>query len=276
MTIAMPDSITPTNIPLGYPAVLGYEDGEWPTAEQLPALFPKARHLILTVTGATTSADGVDCEKGDLGAASAAAWVKRKLAVAPLSRPVVYADLETPGYSMPEVIAAMLKLGVHRPDVRLLPPHYTGDAHVCSPATCKTGDGRPIAWLADGTQWTAKYPGLHGSAIDMSLLDDSFFGDWIFSAPRSLTVLGAGPHSVKASWDAPGTAAPEAVHHYQLTVRYLGQDVGKPVDIPKGANPQIWQWDNLKPGTSYELMVRALAADGHASPWATEDFKTSG
>lgn len=276
MTIAMPDSVTPTNIPLGYLAVLGYADGLYRTADRLPALFPAARRVILTVSGTVLDADGVDCEPGNASAAEAAAWVKRKLASAPGSRPIVYADLETPGYSMPDVIAAMLKLGITRSLVRLLPPHYTGAAHICSPATCRDSAGQPIAWTADGTQWTDKYPGLHGNSIDMSLLADDFFGDWIFSAPRSLTVLGAGPHSVKASWDAPGTAAPEAVHHYQLTVRYLGQDVGKPVDIPKGANPQIWQWDNLKPGTSYELMVRALAADGHASPWATEDFKTSG
>jgi hypothetical protein len=170
MTISMPDSITPGNIPMGYPAVLGYVDGRWPTAARLRELFPGAQVLSLTVLGQSLEADGVDCEEGNVGAAGAAAWVRRKLAAEPDSRPVVYADLETPGYSMREVIAELLVLGITRPRYRVLTAHYTGQAHICSPVSC------PVAFQADGTQWTDRFPGIGGADIDMSLLAGSFFG----------------------------------------------------------------------------------------------------
>ena len=170
MTIAMADSITPANMPMGYPAYLGYVDGRWPTAPRLKELFPGAHVLSLTVLGQSLEADGVDCEPGNVGAAGAAAWVKRKLVVQPDSRPVVYADLASPGYSMREVIAELLVLGITRPRYRVLSAHYTGQAHICSAVSC------PVAFQADGTQWTDKFPGINGAAIDMSLLAGSFFG----------------------------------------------------------------------------------------------------
>jgi hypothetical protein len=170
MTITMPDSIKPASLPAGYPAYLGYEDGEWPTAAGLRTAHPEAHVVGLTVLGGTLEAAGVDCEPGNVNAVGAAGWVKRKLASAPASRPVAYADLESPGYSMAEVIAALLNLGIPRVKYRVLTAHYTGTAHICSPSTCGT------AFQADGTQWTSKYPGIGGADIDMSLLDDSFFG----------------------------------------------------------------------------------------------------
>lgn len=278
MTIAMPDSITPGNIPMGYPAVLGYADGDWPTAARLPELFPKARHVVLTVLGGTLAADGIDCEDGNGDAGRAADWVRRKLAAQPGSRPVVYADLATPGYSMTEVLAELAGLGVRREQVRLLSAHYDGE-HVCSPARgCKDKDGKVITWSADGTQWTKSFPGVGGVPIDMSALADDFFGppaEWVFSAVRWLKIISVGPHSVKLSWSSPGTPEAEAVHHYQLTIRDGGQDVpGYPRDAPKGANPEVWQGGSLAPGTVYEALVRACAADGHASPWSAVTFRT--
>jgi hypothetical protein len=171
MTIAMPDSITPGNIPMGYAAYLGYADGKWPTAARLPALFPGARIVSLTVTGATLDADGIDVEPGNPNAASGADWVRRKLAADPASRPVAYASRDgQPGYGMSDVIAELLALGINRTQWRMLTAHYTGHAHVCSPAACGA------KFTADGTQWTSMYPGLSGSRIDMSVLAGDFFG----------------------------------------------------------------------------------------------------
>src|SRR5262249_45350140 len=109
-------------------------------------------------------------------AASGAEWIARKLAAEPDSRPVAYASLAHPGYSMAEVIAELLALGIGRAQYRVLTAHYTGQAHICSPATCRDSENRPIGFTADGTQWTSKFPGLNGSRIDMSLLADDFFG----------------------------------------------------------------------------------------------------
>lgn len=174
--INMPDSIYPGNIPMGYPAVLGYSDGAWPTAPRLAVLFPGARRIALTVTAATTEADGIDCEPGNPNAASAADWIRRKLAADPGFRPVAYADLASPGYSMGEVLTGLAHLGIGRGEVRLLTAHYDGE-HICSPSRgCRDANGNVIAFTADGTQWTSTFPGVAGAAIDMSLLSDEFFG----------------------------------------------------------------------------------------------------
>ena len=178
MTLAMPDSTVPANLPPGYRAYLGYVDGKWPTWLKLAALFPSAKVVSLTVlAGQAIGADGVDIEPGNSNATSGTAWIARKLARQPGSRPVAYASMEgQPGYGMPDVIAELAELGIDRAQVRLLTAHYTGVPHVCSPATCRTSDGQPISFTADGTQWTSAYPGVGGASIDMSLLADDFFG----------------------------------------------------------------------------------------------------
>jgi peptidoglycan hydrolase-like protein with peptidoglycan-binding domain len=192
MTIAMPDSITPGNMPMGYEAYLGYCDGRWPTAARLPALFPGAKVVSLTVTGGTLDADGIDVEPGNPTAKSGADWIRRKLAADPGSRPVAYASLASPGYSMAEVIAALLNLGIPRVKYRVLTAHYTGKAHICSPSACGA------AFAADGTQWTSQFPGLNGSRIDMSLLADDFFGatapatDWTETIMQQLPTVKQG------------------------------------------------------------------------------------
>jgi hypothetical protein len=285
-TISMPDSIYPQKLLSGYPAYLGYADGEWATAQVLAALFPHARHVILTVNGSTlVEADGADCEPGNIDAAATARWVRDKLATEPGERPVVYADLASEGYSMSEVLADLAALGIPRSRVRVLSAHYA-DEHICSPAHgCRDAHGNVITWTADGTQWTSTYPGA-GGEIDMSMLGADFFGtpkpppppaDWVFGPVRSLEVLSAGPHSVKLSWSSPAVAMPEAVGWYQVTVRHGGRDVDHyPRVDPKHANPETWQGGGLHPGTAYEAMVRAVAKDGgHASPWATVEFTTA-
>lgn len=276
--ISMADSVTVANLPGGYDAYAGYVDGDFKTEAELRARFPGAELVIFTVTGASAAhgvkiVPGADAEPGNVTAQGAALWAARQLKAAPGSRPVVYADLLTPGYSMAEVIAELLALGVTRSQYRVLTAHYTGKPHVCGPGT-----GCGVGFQADGTQWTSSYPGAGGSVIDVSVLADDFFSspaDWVFSAVRGLSAL-PGHTSVLLSWSAPGIAAPGAVDHYQVTVRKDGEDVPSyPRTVAKGNNPQSWQGGSLTPDTDYQAMVRAMTADnGHASPWAAVSFTT--
>jgi len=280
MTIAMPDSIYPQNLPPGYPAYLGYVDGRWPTAPVLHSKFPGAHIVALTVIGNTLDADGCDIEPQDLSPASGAAWAARKLGAAPASRPVLYASASTMGSVLGELAARR----IHRASVRLLSAHYGAGEHICGPATCGL-----VSVPMDGTQWTNSYPGLNGSRIDMSVLIDGFFGTaggWAFGEVRGLQVVNAGPHSVKLSWSAPNTfigtppQPPPGIASYEIAI---SEGPGLTTNIPsyprykgKGPNPEVWQGGSLQPGTQYTAGVRALAKDGHhSSPWATVTFRTA-
>ena len=165
MTIEMPDSIYPANLPAGFPAYLGYADGRWPTASQLRQQHPGAHILSLTVLGGSQVADGCDIENGDLSPASGAAWLHWRISSGQ-QRPVAYASRDT----IPAVLTELALVGVGRPQVRVLSAHYGAGQHICGPGTCKA------SFQADGTQWTDTYSGVGGALIDMSLLADSFFG----------------------------------------------------------------------------------------------------
>lgn len=188
VTLAMPDSADVANLPAGYDAYLGYADGRWPTAVALAAKFPVAHRVILTVTGATLEADGCDVENGDLTIKGGADWARRKLAVEPGFRPVLYASVST----MPTLIGRLSDVGILRSRVRLHSAHYgwaggiRGSVHICGPATCAWPGVPPM----DGTQWTSTYPGVNGAAIDMSLLEDGFFGlTWTERLVQQLPVV---------------------------------------------------------------------------------------
>jgi hypothetical protein len=229
VTLNMPDSIYPANLPGGYPAYLGYVDGTWNTAPRLRALFPGARYVTLTVFGTDLQADGADCEPGNVNAAGAAGWVKRKLAADPGSRPVVYADLESPGYTMSDVLGELAKAGISADRVRKLTAHYHGE-HICSPSRgCRDANGNVITFTADGTQWTDTFPGVGGAAIDMSLLADDFFStvstvptqlDWTEQIMQQLPVLQQG---------ATGT--------YVRTVQFQLGEHGHPVKVDGALGP---------------------------------------
>lgn len=175
MTLAMPDSISVSNLPDGYPAYAGYGDGLYANEAELRARFPGAELVIFTVTGGTAAHGikivlGIDAEPGNPDAAAAARWVQQQLAASPGSRPIVYADLASPGYSMTEVVSELKARGITTDRVRLLSAHYGIGRHICRPSTC------PVPVQMDGTQWTDQFPGAGGAAIDMSELLDSFFG----------------------------------------------------------------------------------------------------
>jgi len=187
----MPDSIYPANLPAGYPAYLGYVDGDWPTLPELKTRFPGAYHVGLTVTGSTLHADGIDVEPGNPGAVTGVAWAARKLHAEPASRPVIYASVTgTPGYGMHDVLRELGAQGILRAEVRLLSAHYWGpkegphQKHICGPATCNL-----ISEPMDGTQWTDKATGsAHDRLVDMSEVLDSFFTQPAPSPPEDDTV----------------------------------------------------------------------------------------
>lgn len=168
MTLAMPDSIRAGDLPPGYPAYLGYEDGRYITAPALAARFPAARRFILTVTGTHLTADGADVETGDLSPAGGALWAARKLAADPAARPGLYASVAR----MPDVLGALADRGIGRPRVRLLSAHWGEGEHICGPWTCKL-----VGTAMDGTQWTDEFSTTVGGFVDMSVLRDDFFGN---------------------------------------------------------------------------------------------------
>ena len=163
--ISMPDSVNVNALPAGYPAYLGYVDGEYPTADLLMERYPGKWYEMLTVTGGTMTANGVDCEPGNVDAAGAAYWVARKLAADSSSRPIIYASvIGEPGYGMGNVLSELAARGISRGQVRLHTAHY-GTEHICGPATC-----RLISTPADGTQWQTR------TSYNMSVLNDDYFG----------------------------------------------------------------------------------------------------
>jgi hypothetical protein len=185
MAIPMADSITPGNLP-PCPDYLVYVDGNWKTAGPVHAEHPTARLLTMTVLGGQAVADGCDCEAGDLTPAQAAAWAKRRLE-AGAWRPVVYESASV----MADVLAELAKLGVTRAQVRLLSAHYGIGEHICGPDVPRCGYP-----AADGTQWTSTYTGLGNSKIDMSALDDSFFG--VVSSVTNLPITICGMYTDSA------------------------------------------------------------------------------
>lgn len=183
--LAMPDSVRVADLPGGYDAYLGYADGEFANGAALARRFPVAHRVLLTVTGATLAADGYDCEPGNGNAADTRIWVQRKLQLMPLVRPVVYADLRTPNYSMGDVLAALARNGIRRSRVRLLSAHYGHGPHICGPDTCKeTGISM------DGTQWTDNYLTTVGKRVDMSMLRADFFSRGETETERVVRELG--------------------------------------------------------------------------------------
>jgi hypothetical protein len=269
--ITMYDSAYNDQFPANPQAVAGYVDGgigDQPNAAWLATEFPVA-HLLTIALDPAGDADALDIEPGAAAPGSVPGWYARQQARG-IARPCLYASVSL---MQSDVLPTITAAGIARSSVRLWTAHYSGGAHICGPApSCGM-----LSIPADGTQWTNT---ALGRALDQSLLLPDFFApppDWVFGPVRNLKLLGAGPSSVKLSWESPGTPMPLAVGWYQVTVRLAGQDVPSyPRSVPKGTNPETWQGGSLASGTSYTAMVRAVATDGgHRSPWATVSFTTA-
>lgn len=270
MTIRMADAAESLALAgLAVEAYASYVDGDigdQPNHAKVTAAYPGKQHLSIALN-ANHKADCYDIEPGAGLPSLAPDWVKWRQA-AGLVRPVVYANISTMTSAILPVLA---QAGIGTASVRLWTAHYGLGEHICGPRTCGQ---LPID--ADGTQWTDAYHGPSG-VVDMSLLNDDFFGapaPAVFGPPRGL-VAKPGHTNVQLTWASPGDRLPYAVHHYQVTIRYNGQDVATyPRDVPKGANPEVHDFGSLQPGTAYDAFSRAVPESGPAGEWAKATFTT--
>lgn len=248
--------------------------GNQPNYAYIVSAHPGAHHLSIALF-ASNDAEALDVEPGAAQVEDIPGWYARQVARG-VKRPVIYASVSL---MEEEIVPVVMALPGARKGTRLWTAHYGQGEHICGPRSCGQ-----LSIDADGTQWTSS---AMGRVLDQSLLAPDFFGtpappkppaDWVFGPVRSLTVTGAGPHSVSLSWESPATPEPLAVEHYQVVIRHGGQDVGSyPRVQPKHANPETWQGGSLKPGIAYTALVRAVAATGggHESPWAEVTFTTA-
>jgi hypothetical protein len=172
--LTMFDSIDLSAIPSDAQFVAAYVGGLWPTYDQAVVRFPHATILSVAVS-ASENADCLDVEAGDATVGQVAAWVKRQAARATW-QPCLYASVD----NMPAVLAALTAADINLSDCRFWSAHYTGEAHVCGPTTCKAID-RPMT----GTQWTG------GANLDQSLLDNTFF-QWYISLMADIPTVQPG------------------------------------------------------------------------------------
>lgn len=159
--VAMFDSIDISQIPASAKAVAGYTSGNWPTYPELVKHWPHAHRLSIAVTS-SHDADCLDVEPGDATPTDAAAWVRRQQQRG-VKRPVLYCSLS----GAQTLLETLARAGIPRSNVRLWTAHYTGKAHLCSPA-CGFG----LKASADATQWTDHALGRN---LDESLCNGQFF-----------------------------------------------------------------------------------------------------
>lgn len=141
--VALYDSITLSNIPVSARAVAGYVDGRWRTWDAVLQRWPRARHISITVTGAS-EADAADVETGDLTPQGGIAWLRRMHALGHPA-PALYADLDT----WATQLQPLLSREFERSQYRVWTAHYTHRWHRCSP-TCDPRLVIPV----DATQFT--------------------------------------------------------------------------------------------------------------------------
>ena len=166
----MYDSVALDAIPVDAEAVAGYTSGRWPTFKEIPARWPKAKHLSIAVN-AEQDADCLDIEKGDANPAQAPAWVRRQIARG-VKKPVVYSSVS----DMPTVLSILDISGIKRSQVRVWTAHYTLKPHRCD-KSCGFG----FNTTADATQYTNK---ALGKTLDASLISDAFFDPGVPAAIR--------------------------------------------------------------------------------------------
>lgn len=151
-TLTMYDTITPEDIPPQAQAVSGYLNGKWPSFFRAEQLFPKAKHVSITIT-ASMDGDCLDVENGDATAEEVAGWVIRQHKRGK-ARPWIYCNLST----LPAVLANLKAAGINRSTFVIWTADPTNKAH--------------ITRGADATQW-----GWHalGRNLDISLVKVSAF-----------------------------------------------------------------------------------------------------
>lgn len=187
------DSITPSNLPGGGDAYLGYPDGRWPDYLAIAAAHGNVPVFALSVFGTVGVGGGVDYEPGDASLLQAAEYISAERAY--VSRPLGYCDWE----HAPGLVAAVTEQGVPRNQWRLLVAHWGAGAHICGPTTCK------LAVQADGTQW------LNAPGYDQSEVSADF--------------LHANPHPGPTAPPAPIVVVPKEIEMVVLQSHSLGSAV---------------------------------------------------
>lgn len=138
--LRMGDSTVPRAIPGALGCYAGYIDGQWASYSPLVALHPGLPVLSIA-TSPMHRAQVLDIESGDARIADAPGWCTRYYRA---TRPRLYTSIANAA----ALITAMANAGWARPRYFLWTAHYTGVAHLCSPAC---GYGMPTT--ADATQW---------------------------------------------------------------------------------------------------------------------------
>lgn len=202
MTLRMADGPV-ANLPPGLDAYAGYTDrgGIGITFPGVVARYPNAQHLSITVHGQAPAMCG-DVENGALSS-----WAGYDYG---------YANASNVG---PQILQ-------HGRPRKLWVAHYTNTPHICDSATCWSSS--PVAWEADGTQWTD-----HGGAWDESLLKDDFFTPGGGPMPRSALPASALPilevntsNSQPNQWDVVMRGTDGHVYHiwFQLGSGWSGPE----------------------------------------------------
>ena len=101
--------------------------------------------------------------------------------------------------------------------------------------------------------------GLDGINVTVTVVDV----DEPPSQPGAPEVSSAGPPSLAASWTAPDNQGPE-ITDYDVRYREAGREFQDAGFVGTDTSMTL---NNLKPGASYEVQVRAINAEG-ASPWS--------
>jgi hypothetical protein len=236
----MADSVTVANLPAGYAAYAGYVDGSFQTFPQLKIRFPTA-HLLSIAVFTNSDADCLDIENGDATPAQAPAWARRQAARGE-ARPCLYANAST----IPAVISALQGAGIARSQVRLWSAHYGLGPHICGPTSCKY----PGVPQMDGTQYTDQGHGLHGSQIDVSALNDNFFGG-------TTAVSATGPEK----WDNADWQAFRAHQLWNLTRALNGNTSGL-----AGADATAVENAHIALTTYADSIARAVSGAAPAGP----------
>ena len=135
--ITMYDSVNVNAIPANAIAVAGYVGGLYPTFRALLQRFPHAKHLSIAINAAEV-ADCLDVETGDATPGEAPDWVRREKAH---RKPWVYANAST----MPAVIAALDRAGLHRNEYYLWVADYNGVAQIPNGYDAKQYEERKAA-----------------------------------------------------------------------------------------------------------------------------------
>jgi hypothetical protein len=145
-------------IPITARAVAGYVNGAYQTIAALRIRF-KGRRIVTIAVTSVGRAQFLDIESGNATIADAAGWWRRNRGHG--ARGFYIAESEAS-----DLVAAIEREGIHRPEYVLWTAHYWGPRHICGPKSC----GSSVE--ADGTQWTDRS---NGKSLDESWLRLSFW-----------------------------------------------------------------------------------------------------